>query len=311
MASMLRRPVFISHADCLKHEMGVHHPECPERLTAIHDHLLMKGLLDDFEQLSAPQATEQQLERAHTALHVRKIIAAAPSSGYVMLDPDTRLNPYTVSAALRAAGAAILATDLVLQNQVPSAFCAVRPPGHHASRDQAMGFCFFNNIAVAIRHALEVHGLQRITLIDFDVHHGNGSEDIFYDDPRVLMCSTFEVDLYPFCGQHPRGPNMINIGLAKRSDGKAFRQAVQQHWLPALDHFQPQMLFISAGFDAHCEDELGNLVLTEHDYEWVTREIRQLAERHSQGRIVSCLEGGYALSALARSVAAHCRVLAE
>ncbi len=310
-ANMLKRPAFISHPDCLKHEMGAHHPECPERLSAIHDHLLIQGLLDNFEQLSAPLATEEQLERAHSALHVREIIAAAPTSGYIMLDPDTCLNPYTVSAALRAAGAAVLATDLVLQGHAPSAFCAIRPPGHHATRDQAMGFCFFNNIAVGIRHALEAHALERVALVDFDVHHGNGSEDIFYDDERVLMCSTFELDLYPFSGQHPRGSNMVNMGLPKRSGSAAFRQAVEQHWLPALHHFKPQMLFISAGFDAHREDELGNLALTENDFEWVTQQLRGLALEYGQGRIVSCLEGGYALSALARSVAAHCRALAE
>ncbi len=291
--------------------MGSHHPECPERLSAIHDHMLMKGLLDDFEQLEAPLASEEQLERVHSALHVREIFAAAPSSGYVMLDPDTCLNPHTLSAALRAAGAAVLATDLVLQSQVPSAFCAIRPPGHHATRDQAMGFCFFNNVAVGIRHALDSHGLERVALVDFDVHHGNGSEDIFYSDERVLMCSTFELDLYPFCGESPRGPNMVNIGLNKRSGSTAFRQAVQQYWLPALHRFKPQLLFISAGFDAHHEDDLGNLALTEHDYEWVTQQLRDVALQYCEGRIVSCLEGGYALSALARSVAAHCRVLAE
>lgn len=308
---MLKRPAFISHPDCLKHEMGSHHPECPERLSAIHDHMLMKGLLDDFEQLEAPLASEEQLERVHSALHVREIFAATPSSGYVMLDPDTCLNPHTLSAALRAAGAAVLATDLVLQSQVPSAFCAIRPPGHHATRDQAMGFCFFNNVAVGIRHALDSHGLERVALVDFDVHHGNGSEDIFYSDERVLMCSTFELDLYPFCSESPRGPNMVNIGLNKRSGSTAFRQAVQQYWLPALHRFKPQLLFISAGFDAHREDDLGNLALTEHDYEWVTQQLRDVALQYCEGRIVSCLEGGYALSALARSVAAHCRVLAE
>lgn len=305
------RPAFISHPDCLKHEMGPLHPECPARLSAIHDHLLMKGVLDDFDAFSAPLATEEQLMRAHSALYVREISAMVPSIGYAHVDPDTYLNPHTLTAALRAAGAAVLATDLVLQGRASSAFCAVRPPGHHATRDQSMGFCFFNNVAVGIRHALDVHGLERVALIDFDVHHGNGSEDIFYDDARVLMCSTFELDLYPYSGTHARGPNMVNVGLPHRSGGDAMRDAVEQHWLPALKAFAPQMLFISAGFDAHREDDLATLGWQEADYAWLTQQLCAIAQQYCHGRIVSCLEGGYALSALARCVAAHCRVLAE
>lgn len=300
---------FITHPDCQRHEMGTHHPECPQRLAAITDMLLVKGLLDYMQPVDAPAATEAELSRAHSTLHVREILESAPTEGYHVVDPDTSMNPHTVAAALRAAGAAVKATDLVLSGEAPRAFCAVRPPGHHAEHDKAMGFCFFNNVAVGIRHALDVHGLQRVALIDFDVHHGNGSEDIFKGDERVLMCSIFEKGLYPFSGEDARGPNMVNVGLSARSGSEAFRDAVTRAWLPALDAFAPQMIYISAGFDAHREDDMGNLALTEADYEWVTRELMAVAARHAQGRVISILEGGYALNALARSAAAHVKVL--
>lgn len=300
---------FITHPDCQRHEMGPHHPECPQRLSAITDMLLAKGLLDYMQPVDAPAATQTELSRAHSMLYVREIIESAPTEGYHIVDPDTSMNPHTVAAALRAAGAAIKATDLVLCGEAPRAFCAVRPPGHHAEHDKAMGFCFFNNVAVGIRHALDVHGLQRVALIDFDVHHGNGSEDIFKGDERVLMCSIFEKGLYPFSGEDTRGPNMVNVGLPARSGSDAFRDTVTRVWLPALETFAPQMIYISAGFDAHREDDMGNLALTEADYEWVTRELMAVAVRHAQGRVVSVLEGGYALSALARSAAAHVKVL--
>jgi acetoin utilization deacetylase AcuC-like enzyme len=300
---------YISHPDCALHEMGAQHPESPERLAAIHDHLLIKGLLDYMTPHDAPLATLEQLGRAHSLRYVRDLIASSPAEGYRQVDPDTAMNPCTVAASLRAAGAAILATDLVLDGQAPSAFCCVRPPGHHAGRDAAMGFCFFNNVAVGLRHALDVHGLQRVALIDFDVHHGNGSEDILRGDDRVLMCSTFERGLYPFCGEDDAGPGMVNIGLPARSGSEAFRDAVAHRWLPALEAFAPQLIYVSAGFDGHREDDMGNLGLIEADYEWVTRQIMAVALRHCQGRVISCLEGGYALSALARSAAAHIRVL--
>lgn len=300
---------YITHPDCARHEMGAHHPECPERLGAINDHLLVKGLLDYMSAHDAPLATEEQLARAHSALYVREIFASSPTEGLHHVDPDTSMNPFTLQAARRAAGAAIEATDLVLSGRASTAFCNVRPPGHHAEYAAAMGFCFFNNVAVGIRHALDVHGLERVALIDFDVHHGNGSEDIFKGDERVLMCSIFEKGLYPFNGEEAKGPNMVNVGLPSRSGGDAFRAAVSEHWLPALDAFRPQMIFISAGFDAHREDDMGNLGFVEADYEWVTRRLMEVAMRHGRGRVVSCLEGGYVLSPLARSVAAHVRVL--
>jgi len=300
---------YITHPDCSRHDMGDQHPECPQRLAAINDQLLLHGLLDCMLPYDAPLATVEQLGRAHTSLYVREIMDAAPLEGYAQIDPDTRMNPFTVRAALRAAGAAIQATDLVLGGEVPTAFCAIRPPGHHAERAAAMGFCFFNNAAVGIRHALDVHGLSRVALIDFDVHHGNGSEDILAGDERVLMCGIFEKGLYPFNGEEAKGPNMCNVGLPSRSGSEAFRAAVTERWLPTLDAFKPELLFISAGFDAHRDDDMGNLGLLDADYEWVTRQLMAVARRHAKGRVISCLEGGYVLNPLARSVAAHVKVL--
>lgn len=300
---------YITHNDCARHDMGAQHPECPQRLAAVSDQLLMKGLLDHMLPCDAPLATVEQLGRAHSALYVREMMARSPDAGLVQVDPDTSMGPYTLQAALRAAGAAIRATDMVLSDEVGTAFCAVRPPGHHAERNAAMGFCFFNNVAVGIRHALDVHGLERVALIDFDVHHGNGSADIFHGDNRVLMCSIYEKGLYPFNGDDAVGPNMVNVGLPTRSGSEAFREAVLARWLPALEAFRPQLIYISAGFDAHREDDMGNLGLVEADYEWVTDQLLGVAQRHAQGHIVSCLEGGYVLSALGRSAAAHVKAL--
>ena len=300
---------YITHPDCARHEMGPHHPECPERLAAINDVLLTKGLLDYMAPYDAEPATIDQLERAHSALYVQELFAASPTEGYHHVDPDTSMNPHTLQAALRAAGAVVQATDLVLGGKAPSAFCNIRPPGHHAERDSAQGFCFFNNVTVGIRHALDVHGLERVALIDFDVHHANGSEDILRGDERVLMCSIYEKGLFPDSGDAHDGPNMVNVGLPARVGSDAFREAVVEQWLPALDAFAPQLIYISAGFDAHREDDMGNLALVEADYAWVTQQIMRLADRHCRGRVISCLEGGYALSALARSTAAHVRSL--
>jgi acetoin utilization deacetylase AcuC-like enzyme len=306
---MTMLPAYISHTDCLKHEMGPQHPEAPGRIGAIHDMLLIRGLLDFMHPYDAPLATDAQLARAHSRQYLRSIAALSPASGSVQVDPDTSMNPCTYQAALRAAGAAVLATDLVLTQRAGFAFCNVRPPGHHAEHGAAGGFCFFNNAAVGIRHALDVHGLERVALVDFDVHHGNGSEDILRDDARVLMCSIFEDKLYPFCGNTPRGANMVNAPLPARSGGDVVRAAITEQWLPALERFAPQMIFVSAGFDGHREDDMGNLGLVEADYAWITRQIVAVAQRHAHGRIVSCLEGGYELSSLARSAAAHLKVL--
>jgi acetoin utilization deacetylase AcuC-like enzyme len=301
---------WITHADCRLHEMGEGHPECPERLDAISDYLLSTGVMGLLVPFDAPRATPEQLGRAHASLYVRELMGRAPSEGYVHVDPDTAMNRGSIPAALRAAGAAVLATDLVVAGEVRSAFCAVRPPGHHATREAAMGFCLFNNVAVGIRHALDRHGLERVALADFDVHHGNGSEDILAGDERVLMVSTFQRDLYPFSGERPLAPNMANVGLPRGADGEALRHAFHEVWRPRIEEFRPQMLFISAGFDAHRADDMGELRWVEDDYAWITRRLADVADRHSEGRIVSCLEGGYNLFHLARSVAAHVRELA-
>jgi acetoin utilization deacetylase AcuC-like enzyme len=235
----------------------------------------------------------------------------ALSSGLVNLDPDTAMNRYSLQSAYRAAGAVILATDLVAGGQVENAFCSIRPPGHHAERNRAMGFCLFNNIAAGVAHAIEAHALERVAVVDFDVHHGNGTENIFRDDPRVMMVSTFQHPLYPYSGVKGRSERMVNIPLVAGSDGQLFREAVNQFWLPALERFQPQMLFISAGFDAHKDDDLASLNLVEADYTWVTQKIREVAQKHAGNRIVSALEGGYDLPALGRSVAAHLQALTD
>ncbi|HET7401133.1 MAG TPA: histone deacetylase family protein [Usitatibacter sp.] len=301
---------WITHNACRAHDMGPGHPECPERLDAISDHLLSTGLMQLLVPYDAPPATREQLQRAHTALHVANIFDASPREGHVALDPDTSMCPASLEAALHAAGAAVLATDLVLRGEAARAFCAVRPPGHHATRDAPMGFCLFNNVAVGIRHALDVHGLKRVALVDFDVHHGNGSEDILANDERVLMVSTFEDGLYPFSGETALGTNMANVPLPRGSTGEALQEAFEYIWQPRLDEFEPEMVFISAGFDAHRADEMANLRWIENDYRWITRRIVDTAERHARGRVVSCLEGGYHLFHLARSVAAHVRELA-
>jgi acetoin utilization deacetylase AcuC-like enzyme len=300
---------FITHAACLRHDMGSYHPECPARLGAIEDQLISSGIAQHLEHHEAPRATTEQLERAHPRAYVEAIRSAAPERGIVHLDPDTAMSPGTWEAVLRAAGAAVLATDLVLEGRVENAFCSVRPPGHHATRGRAMGFCFFNNVAVAALHALEGHGLERVAVIDFDVHHGNGTEDIFEDDRRVLMVSTFQHPFYPYSGTDNPARNMVNVPLAAGTGSAGFRDAVTTRWLPALEDFQPQMVFFSAGFDAHAEDDLAMMRLVDADYAWVTRAVKNVVDRSGAGRIVSVLEGGYALSALGRSVVQHLRVL--
>jgi acetoin utilization deacetylase AcuC-like enzyme len=302
---------YITHPQCQLHDMGPHHPESPERLRAIEDQLIASGLLGLLSEHEAPAASREQLTRVHAPAYVDQIEAVAPSAGTVHLDPDTAMNPHSYHAALHAAGAAVLGTDLVLTGQAANAFCCVRPPGHHAEHGRAMGFCFFNNVAVGAAHALEHHGLDRVAIVDFDVHHGNGTEDIFRDDPRVMMVSTFQHPFYPYSGIQGRSARMVNIPLPAYTAGAAFREVVRGHWLPALESFRPQALFVSAGFDAHREDDMASLALVEDDYLWVTRQIKDIAERHAGGCIISCLEGGYNLGALGRSVAAHIKTLAD
>jgi acetoin utilization deacetylase AcuC-like enzyme len=296
---------FITHPECWLHEMGEGHPERPERLSAIEDRLIASRLDYLVTRVEAPQATREQLLRVHDAAYLDSLERLAPRAGLVQLDPDTAMNRHTLSAASRAAGAAVLGTDLVMAGKAESAFCSVRPPGHHAERARAMGFCFFNNVAVGAAHALEQYGLARVAIADFDVHHGNGTEDIFRDDPRVLMVSTFQHPFYPGSGVEGRSERMVNLPLPAGSSGKEFRAAVTEEWMPALERFEPEMLFISAGFDAHRDDDMAMLRLVESDYAWVTDQLRSFAARKAKGRIVSMLEGGYNLGALGRSVAAH------
>jgi len=306
---------FYSHPDCRGHDMGAGHPECPGRLDAIDDYLIASGLGAALEQREAPMVALSDLALAHESRYVselRDVLERVASSGVPRaIDPDTVAAPGTWAAVSRAAGAAVAATDAVIDGTFSNAFCSVRPPGHHATRDHAMGFCFFNSVAVAARHALDVRGLERVAIVDFDVHHGNGTEDIVAGDERVLMASFFQHPLYPYTGAVPMGTNMINVPVPPYTRGPAIRALIEENWMPRLDEFRPQMIFVSAGFDAHRDDELGQLGLVEADYAWITTRIKDVAARHAQGRIVSCLEGGYNLEALARSVAAHLRVLAE
>ncbi|HJV61228.1 MAG TPA: histone deacetylase family protein [Albitalea sp.] len=306
---------FYTHPDCRLHDMGRGHPECPQRLDAIADQLRASGLDIALDMRDAPAVDMRDVELAHSGAYIaelRHLLEQVRESGESRaIDPDTSACPATWPAVLRAAGAAVAATDAVIDREVQSAFCAVRPPGHHATRDQAMGFCFFNNVAIAARHALDVRGLQRVAIVDFDVHHGNGTEDIIAGDERVLMVSIFQHPLYPFSGAVPKGTNMINVPIPPYTKGLEVREMIEAMWMPRLEAFRPQMIFISAGFDAHREDDLGQLGLVEADYEWITRRVKDVAQRHAQGRIVSCLEGGYALGALGRSVAVHLRVLTD
>jgi len=311
---------YFTHRDCWKHEMGAGHPECPQRLDAIEDRLLITGVGDALDRREAPQAGLADIELAHTRMHVaalrglsQQLVEDIQAGGppYAQIDPDTAINPYTWDAALRAAGAALAATDAILSGELENAFCAVRPPGHHACHDHAMGFCFFNNVAIAAKYALERHGLQRVAIVDFDVHHGNGTEDILSGDERVLMVGIFQHPFYPYSGTEHPARNMLNLPVPAYTRGMDVREMIEAAWIPRLEAFRPEMVFISAGFDAHREDDLGQLGLTEQDFAWITWRVREVARRHAQGRIVSCLEGGYNLGALGRSVEAHIRVLAD
>ena len=300
---------YITHPACHLHDNGPHHPECAARLNAIEDQLIASGLHDYLHHYQADAASREQLLRVHDAAYLDWVEATVPAQGLLHLPDDITLSPQTLQAALRAAGAVINGVDLVMAGTAENAFCAIRPPGHHAMRSRAMGFCIFNNIAVGAAHALAQHGLERVAIVDFDVHHGNGTEDIVRDDTRILFCSTFQHPFYPGCGADSSNAHVINVPLAAGTAGDGFRQAVGEHWLPALHAFRPQLLLISAGFDAHQEDDMAMLRLKEADYAWVTTEIKQIAALYANGRIVSALEGGYALSALGRSAVAHIRVL--
>lgn len=301
---------FISHPDTLLHVMDGDHPESPARIAAIKDRLIAAQIFDHLQLHDAPLASDEQLGRVHTQAYIRHIRQTAPQTGMVHLDPDTTMGPMTLTAALHAAGAVVLATDLVMSGKVPNAFCCVRPPGHHAGRDHSAGFCIFNNVAVGVAHAMAAHGIERAAIIDFDVHHGEGSEDIFRDAPGVMLCSTFQHPFYPYQGAASRTERMINVPLPAGTDGKAFRAAVEREFAPALEKFQPQIVFVSAGFDAHRDDPLASFNLIRSDYVWMTEFIMEVAHRHAHDRVISTLEGGYDLISLADSATAHVRTLA-
>jgi acetoin utilization deacetylase AcuC-like enzyme len=304
-----------THPACSAHEMGSWHPECPQRLAAIQDQLIATGLAQHLHYVEAPVAPIEALVRAHDPEFIEMLRRNTPGEGYTMLDPDTLLCPHSWDAALRAAGAVVAATDQVMAGEIGNAFCAVRPPGHHARPDTAMGFCLINNVTVGIHHALEAHGLERVAVIDFDVHHGNGTEEILAavedGSERVMMASFFQHPFYPYSGSDNRMDNMVNVPLPAGSDGARVRKVLEEVWMPRLEDFAPQMIFISAGFDAHREDDIGQMSLVEADYAYMTERLMDLARRHCGGRIVSTLEGGYNLSALGRSVASHVRTLAQ
>lgn len=302
--------MLFTHPACIGHDPGRHHPERPARLQAVLEALAAPDF-DDLDRREARRATAIELERVHTAAYVRSILDRVPARGHVQLDPDTALSPGSGEAALRAAGAVCAAVDAVLSGDGDRAFAAVRPPGHHALPDQAMGFCLFNNVAVATRHGQAVHGLGRVAIVDFDVHHGNGTQDIFEQDGSVFYGSSHQSPCYPGTGwEGERGVgNVVNVGLAPGSGSIQFRRAYQTRILPALDAFAPELILISAGFDAHAWDPLASLTLTEDDFAWITVELVSLAKVHCGGRVVSSLEGGYDLEALAASVTGHVKAL--
>lgn len=303
------RTAYITHASCRKHNMGAEHPECPQRLNAINDQLIASGILDHLIHYDAPAATAEQLARVHEQGYVDWILSQQLEDELVCLDGDTTMNRFTLNAALHAAGSVACAVDLVMSGEVENAFCCVRPPGHHAGHKGAAGFCIFNNVAVGAAHALAAHGLKRVAILDFDVHHGDGTEDIFHDDPRVMLCSTFRHPFYPYKGADSGNEHIINVPLTAGTNGEGFRAAITDYWLPALERFQPEFIFISAGFDAHIEDDMGGLALKEADYLWVTETIKTVAAKHAKNRIVSTLEGGYELHALGRCVMTHLKSL--
>jgi len=296
---------FISHQDCYGHDAGPMHPDTPERLSAINNQLIMSGLDFVVRHYDAPLVTRAQLDLVHDAAYLDRIYAMGPVETPVEIDGDTVMSAGTLRAAERAAGAGVLGVDLIMSGEAHAGFCSVRPPGHHAEHDKAMGFCLFGNIAVAAAHALDHHGLSRVAIVDFDVHHGNGTEDIFRTEPRVLFCSSFQHPFYPFTGHEAETANLVDIPLKADTGSVEFREAVGEHWLPALNEFAPEFVFVSAGFDAHILDDMSNLELVDSDYRWVTEQLVKIAKTHCSGRILSMLEGGYEPQPLARCVVAH------
>lgn len=316
-ATQPRRTGFFSHPDCLLHDMGYGHPESPGRLAAIQSHIATTDLSDALVATEAPLLDVSLLPLAHSPAYVASLMQAVQAlaeraiqdpSATARLDADTSMCAGSWQAVRRAAGAGIAAVDAVMAGRLQNAFCAIRPPGHHATRDTAMGFCIVSNVALAAKYALEFHGLDRVAIVDFDVHHGNGTEDVVADDARVLMLGFYQHPFYP--GTPPTGaPNVHNVPVPAQTDGQVIRDIVTSQWLPRLRAFKPQLVFISAGFDAHRQDDIGQMALVEDDYHWMTLQLMAIAKDHASGRLVSCLEGGYNLQALAACVESHLRAL--
>ncbi|MEZ5965969.1 MAG: histone deacetylase family protein [Planctomycetota bacterium] len=302
--------LYLSHAACSAHVGFAGHPERPQRLQAIEESLMERGVFDLLQHEPAPRAELEALLRVHKRAHVERVLGSAPDEGLVQFDADTFLGPASPEAALRAAGAVVRATDAVLAGEVRAAFCAVRPPGHHATRDRAMGFCLFNNVAVGVAHALAT-GVRRLAVLDFDAHRGNGTEEIFADDPRVLFCSLYQHPFYPYGDRSHVPANVVDVPLAAGSDGGALRDLFETRWLPALTRHRPEVLFLSAGFDAHVLDEMSGLCFTDNDYAWLSQRIVEVATADAAGRVVSALEGGYHLPSLGRCVTLHVRALLQ
>lgn len=308
----------ISHPSCHLHQMPAEHPECPGRLDAINNQLMANGIDGLLYYRNAIPATDEQLLRVHTTEHLQKITAAIPEQGINFFADDIYLSPETLTAARYAAGAVVMGVDMIMEEKTDAVFCNVRPPGHHAEHARAMGFCIINNVAVGAAHALENYGLARIAIIDFDVHHGNGTQDIFFNDERVLFCSSFQYPFYPHTNVENVPAHIINTPLPATCRSLGFRDAITAQWLPALKQFKPQMIFISAGFDAYIDDDMSSISLVEQDYGWITQELRKLVDESKSAApadqchgIVSVLEGGYDLLGLGRCAVAHIKALAK
>lgn len=305
----MTKTAFISHPDTLLHVMDGHHPESPARISAIKKAVLASDLSKKLSFYDAPKATKEALLRVHSRAYVNYIFDISPKAGLVRLDNDTAMGPMSLEATLHASGAVVCAVDLVMQKEVDNAFCCIRPPGHHAGRANSAGFCIFNHVAVGVAYALDQYQLKRAAIIDFDVHHGDGTEDIFKDNPNVMLCSTFQHPFYPYRGTQTTSKHVLNAPLPAKSDGKAFRKVFEEKFKPELVRFKPEIIFISAGFDAHLNDPLADLALTKDDYGWMTNFIKGIAHHCQHDRIVSSLEGGYDLPSLAESAYAHITAL--
>lgn len=311
--SKSNRTALIYHTACLGHNMGEGHPESPNRLAGIKQRLMSDGVFDLLQLVEAPMAEKEHWLRVHDAQYVKALFDSAPTAGTNRLDTDTAMNNGTIPAIQYATGAVIKAVDMVMNEEILNAFCAIRPPGHHAGRDFPMGFCFINNVAVGAAYAMEKYGLQRVLIVDFDVHHGNGTEDIFKDDERVMFLSLFQHPFFPYSGDRQIGtnPNIIGLPMPEGTGGLEFREAFLEKWLPKIDEFQPEIVFISAGFDAHSDDDMGGFTFTDADFAWITRQLKCWSKRNCNGRLVSVLEGGYDIDPLSRAATAHIRTLIE